>query len=261
MSWEPAGKVAVVTGASSGIGEATARRLAGAGMDVVAVARREERLEALAAESPRIHAHAADVTDLAAIDALAERVAEDFGSCHALINNAGVGGGAFRERGDLDDALRTLDINLLGAFRCTAAFEALLTASAPSRVVNVASVAGKVGVGPAAYAASKFGLVGMSEALGFSWADKGITVCQLIPGYIKTEGFPAKQFDDTPLERAVGEPDDVAEAILDALRSGVPEKMVPAFYRPIVTLRHVAPPLFRALASRMERATSGDRSG
>lgn len=255
MSWVLTGRVAVVTGASSGIGAATAARLAAEGMTVVAVARRATRLEELAAGTPRIVPHAADVTDTEQVDALAARVAEAFGACHALVNNAGVGGGPFEARGDLDDTLRTIDVNLAGTIRCTAAFADLLAASAPSRVVNVASVAGKVGIGPAGYAASKFGMVGFSEALALSWAGRGVTVCQLNPGFIETEGFPQEQVKRSPLARLLGEPDDVAAAIVDALVSGASERTVPRVYRAVVALRHVAPPAWRALASRLDRSS------
>lgn len=261
MSWDPQGRVAVVTGASSGIGEATARRLADAGMTVIAVARRAERLEALAAEplrAGRIVPHAADVQDTDAVDALAARVRDEFGVCHALINNAGVGGGAFTGRESLEDALRTVDINLNGTLRCTAAFAELLEASAPSRVVNVASVAGKLGIGPAGYAASKFGIVGLSEALHLSWTSRGVAVTQLNPGYVETEGFPQTQLTGTPFARVLGAPDDVADRVLEVLRTGTWERTVPSFYRSFVALRHLAPPVYRAIARRLGRA-DGER--
>lgn len=258
MSWDPTGKVAVITGASSGIGEATARRLAKLGMTVVAAARREDRLQALAHAHDGIVPHVADVTSTEDVDGLADLVRERFGVCHALINNAGVGGGAFHGRDDLDDALRTIDVNLNGTIRCMAAFADLLAAGAPSRVVNVASVAGKLGVGPAAYAASKFGMVGFSEATAFAWASRGITVCQLNPGFIETEGFPQTQVKRTPAARVVGDPDDVARAIHRSLLDGASERTVPAWYRAFVVLRHVATPLYRVGASRIDRA-SGSR--
>ena len=254
MAWEPAGKVAVVTGASSGIGRATALRLADAGMTVVAVARRRERLEELARTNANIVPMPADVASTQEVDALAARVAEDHGVCHALVNNAGVGGGGFSGRDDLDDTLRTIDINLLGTIRCTAAFAQLLADSAPSRVVNVASVAGKLGIGPAGYAASKFGIVGFSEALGFAWARRGVSFCQLNPGFIETEGFDQAQVKRTPMGRLVGQPDDVAEAVLDALVRGTSERTIPRWYRGFVVFRHVAAPVYRAVASRMARA-------
>jgi len=258
MSWDPTGKVAVITGASSGIGEAAARRLARLGMTVVAVARREDRLRELAADHEGVVPHVADVTSTADVDALAAMVQERFGVCHALINNAGIPGGAFHGRADLDDALRTIDINLGGTIRCMAAFADLLEAGAPSRVVNVASVAGKLGVGPAAYAASKFGTVGFSESTSFSWAGRGITVCQLNPGFIETEGFPQTQVKRTPAARVVGVPEDVARAIHRTLLDGATERTVPPWYRAVVVIRHIAAPVYRFGASRIERA-SGSR--
>lgn len=254
MSWDPAARIGVVTGASSGIGRATAVRLAEAGMTVVAVARRSDRLDELAADHATIMPHAADVTDTEAMDALVERVRTEFGSCHALINNAGIGGGPFEGRDDLDDTLRTIDVNLGGVVRATAAFADLLAASAPSRVVNVASVAGKVGVGPAGYAASKFGVVGFSEALAFSWASRGVVVSHVNPGFIETEGFTQEQIKRTPLGRLVGAPEDVAEAVLETLVRGAWERTVPRWYRPFVVLRHTATPAYRAVAARMARA-------
>lgn len=258
MSWRLRGRVAVVTGASSGIGEATAVRLAGRGMTVVAVARRRDRLDALAAQHDGLHAYAADVTDTAGIDALAAWVDEQFGACHALVNNAGIGGGAFDGRDDLDDALRTVDVNLGGTLRCTAAFAQLLADSAPSRIVNVASVSGKVGVGPAGYAASKFGMVGLSEALSLSWAERGVTVCQLNPGYIETEGFQQEQVKRSPLAPLIAQPELVADAIVDALVHGRVERTVPRYYRAVVVLRHLVPWLYRRVIARTDRA-SGSR--
>ena len=248
------GRIAVVTGASSGLGEAIAVRLAGRGMTVVAVARREERLKALAAANPGIVPHAADVRDIDEVDALVARVTEDHGALHVLVNNAGVGGGEVRSRGDLDDVMRTIDINLGGTIRCMLGFADLLEASRPARVVNIASVAGKLGIGPAGYAASKFGMVGLSESLSLSWADRGITVCALNPGYIETEGFPQTQVKRGPMGRFVGTPDIIADAVEEVLESGATERTAPRWYGAFVTLRHLAPPVYRAIAGRMERA-------
>ncbi len=253
MHWEASGRVAVVTGASSGIGEATARRLARAGMTVVAVARRGERLDELARRQPSIVPHVADVRSRDDVRALVDRVASSWGACHALVNNAGVRGEAFDNEADLDAALATIDINLNGAVRCMALFADLLAASAPSRVVNVASIAGKLGVGPAAYAASKFGLVGLSEATSFTWAGRGVTVSQLNPGFVETEGFPQTKFRDTPLERLVIGPEQVARAVHRTLIDGAPERSVPSWYRAIVVARHTAAPIYRLAASRAAR--------
>jgi NAD(P)-dependent dehydrogenase (short-subunit alcohol dehydrogenase family) len=252
------GAVVVVTGASSGIGEATALRLARAGATVVAAARRTDRLEALAARQPGIVPATCDVADTASVDALAALVQRDHGACHVLVNNAGIGGGPLEGRADLDDAIRTIDVNVLGVLRCTLAFADLLADSAPSRVINVASVAGKMGIGPAAYAASKFAVVGLSESLALSWASRGVTVCQLNPGFIATEGFPQTQVKRTAMGRLVGEPEDAAAAIEDAIVRGLTERTVPRWYRGAVVLRHAAAPAFWRVAAKLPRA-SGTR--
>jgi NAD(P)-dependent dehydrogenase (short-subunit alcohol dehydrogenase family) len=259
VTWEPHGRIAVVVGASSGIGEAVARRLARAGMTVVAAARRRDRLEQLAREDERIVPRVVDVTDVASVDALARSVADELGACHALVNSAGIPGGVFVGRDDLDDALHVLDVNLAGTFRTMAAFADLLESSRPSRVVNVSSVAGKLGVGPAAYAASKFGQVGLSEATALSWARRGIVVCQLNPGFIDTEGFPKDRLRHGPLGWLVRAPDEVAREVHRVLRSGALERTVPGWYRPAIVLRHVVSPLYWAVARRTQRASGARR--
>lgn len=248
------GKVAVVTGASSGIGSAAARALAAEGMTVVAVARRGERLDALAAEVPGVVAHVADVTDDDAVGALASAVRADHGACHVLVNNAGFS--THRRFSGADgsdpvaDLAAVLDVNLFGAARCMAAFEDLLVASAPARVVNVASMAGKVGVGPPAYIASKFALVGLTEAVRADWLRRGVAVCQLNPGYVRTEGFPQEDLRRGPLGRLVLDADPVAEAVVALARSGARERTVPRWYRAATVARHVAAPAFWSIARR-----------
>lgn len=246
-------RVAVVTGASSGIGEATVLRLAAEGWTVVAAARRADRLEDLArrvsdaAVPGRVVPATLDVRDVDSVDALARRVRDELGNCHLLVCNAGIGGGSLGGRDDLDGALAVLDVNLAGTLRCCAAFADLLAASAPSQVVNVASVAGKLGLGPPGYVASKFGMVGLSEALGLAWRERGITVTQLNPGFIHTEGFPQTWADGTPVARFVVGADVVARAIHDAVARRREEVTTPRWYRGFVVLRHVATPLWRAL--------------
>jgi NAD(P)-dependent dehydrogenase (short-subunit alcohol dehydrogenase family) len=254
MSTSPAPRVAVVTGASSGIGEATVERLARDGWTVIAAARRLDQLRTLAervaasgAPGP-VEAVHVDVRDTGSVDALASHVATTYGACHLLVCNAGVGGGRLDEREDLDAALAVLDINLSGTLRCCAAFADLLGRSAPSQVINVASVAGKLGLGPAAYVASKFGMVGLSEALGVAWAERGITVTQLNPGFVHTEGFPQAWADGTPLARLVVGPDVIADAVARAVAGRRLEVTSPRWYRSFVVLRHTVAPLWRALS-------------
>jgi len=251
-------RVAVVTGASSGIGEAIVERLAGDGWTVIAAARRLERLEALAARSASVDAPGRvltavlDVRDTTSVDALAAKVRAEHGACHLLICNAGIGGGSLSGREDLDVALDVIDVNLSGTLRCCAAFAGLLTDSSPSQVINVASVAGKLGLGPAAYVASKFGMVGLSEALGAAWRDRGITVTQLNPGFVHTEGFPQTWADGSPAARLVVGADVDATAVARAVRLQRVEVTSPRWYRGFVVLRHVAAPAWRGLARLVE---------
>jgi NAD(P)-dependent dehydrogenase (short-subunit alcohol dehydrogenase family) len=256
-----AARVAVVTGASSGIGEAMVVRLAHDGWAVVAAARRIEQLEALAERvaasgaAGTVEAVPVDVRDSASVDALAAHVTSAYGACHLLVCNAGVGGGRLDVREDLDDALAVLDVNLNGTLRCCAAFADLLEGSAPAQVVNVASVAGKLGLGPAAYVASKFGMVGLSEALGVAWAERGITVTQLNPGFVQTEGFPQTWAKGTPLARLVVGPEVIADALARAVARRSLEVTSPRWYRVFVVLRHTAAPLWR----RLSHAADGPR--
>jgi NAD(P)-dependent dehydrogenase (short-subunit alcohol dehydrogenase family) len=254
-------RIAVVTGASSGIGEATVLRLAREGWTVVAAARRTDRLEHIARSvaasgaSGRVVVAPLDVRDIISVDALAAAVRSEHGACHLLVCNAGIGGGSLNGRDDLDAALDVLDVNLAGTLRCCAAFVDLLAASAPSQVINVASVAGKLGLGPSAYVASKFGMVGLSEALGAAWRARGITVTQLNPGFVHTEGFPQTWATGTPAARLVVGPEVIAAAVSRAARRRTEEVTSPHWYRGLVVLRHVATPLWRVLA----RAADGPR--
>jgi uncharacterized protein len=254
-------RIAVVTGASSGIGEATVVRLAHEGWTVIAAARRTERLQdiarSVAASGANGHVVVAtlDVRDITSVDALAAAVRSEHGACHLLVCNAGIGGGSLNGRDELEGALDVIDVNLAGTLRCCAAFADLLAASAPSQVINVASVAGKLGLGPVAYVASKFGMVGLSEALGAAWRDRGITVTQLNPGFVHTEGFPQTWADGTAAARLVVGPEVIAAAVSRAARRRTEEVTSPRWYRGFVVLRHVATPLWRALA----RAADGPR--
>ena len=249
------GKVAVVTGASAGIGEATAVALARAGMTVVATARRADRLDALAAAHPNIIAKTMDVTSADEVREVAAWLDDTVGACHVLINNAGASfGSRVRAPEDIDDFVRTMDLNVTGVVRCMTALGDLMFRSAPGRVVNVASVAGKVGVGPPAYVASKFALVGFSEAVGPQWGRRGVTVSQVNPGFIRTELFPHDDLRRSPFGRLiVSTPEAVADAILDVVRTGTPERTVPRWYRAAPVLRHLASPLYWTIVRRGAR--------
>ncbi len=181
-------RVAVITGASSGIGEATARALAADGHRVVLLARRADRLQALAHElGDDAIAIEADVTDRESIVAAANRVQQELGGADILVNNAGVMLTAPFGSDQRTEHRRMVETNLLGAMTATEVFLDQLRAKGRGDLVNVSSVAGRVApAGFAAYAATKWGINGWSEALRVE-LQPDIRVTVIEPGAITTE--------------------------------------------------------------------------
>jgi uncharacterized protein len=237
--------VALITGASSGIGEATARRLAGS-HDLVLVARREDRLRALAGEIGGATVLAADLTEPEAAGRVAEAVEREHGRLDLLVNNAGAAWrGRFAETG-YDNVRRHMELNFDAPVRLTGALLPLLRRSAPSAIVNVASTAGRVSrANSGAYSASKFALIGWSDALHLEERPHGVHVGVVLPGFVTTEGFPQRELTERALTRwAVSTPDKVAEAIVDAA-GGKAERYVPRPYGLAAALRVLTPGLVR----------------
>ena len=260
--------IALVTGASSGTGAATARRLAREpGAHVVLVARREDLLRALADELGNATALAADLCDDEAPARIARTVEEQHGRLDLLVNNAGA---AWRGRfGDAgwENVRRHMELNFDATVRLTEALLPLLRRSAPSAIVNVASTAGRVSRGNSgAYSASKFALVGWTDALHLEERPHGVHVGMVLPGFIATEGFPQAELRERWLTRwMVSKPEKVAEAIVDAGPGGAAERYVPRPYWLAAALRVLAPRLVRRVlggggAVSMTPATGADRS-
>ncbi|WP_337824437.1 SDR family NAD(P)-dependent oxidoreductase [Amycolatopsis sp. A1MSW2902] len=186
------GKVAVVTGASSGLGAGFALALADAGADLVLAARRTELLDrtraAVAERGRRALAVATDVRDPRQCDRLVEAALAEFGQVDVLVNNAGIGTAVPALREEPDEFRKVIDVNLNGAYWMA---QACGRAMGPgSSIVNVASVLGliKSYVPQAAYAASKAGLIGLTRDLAQQWSGrKGIRVNALAPGYFQSE--------------------------------------------------------------------------
>jgi uncharacterized protein len=244
----------VLTGASSGIGEAAARRLAREPhARLVLVARREDRLRALAAElGGRATWVAADLVDDDAPARVRAHVEEHHGGAlDLLVNNAGASWRSTFADGGWANVQRHMALNFDAQVRLTEALLPLLRASAPSAIVNVASVAGRVARGGAGgYHASKFAFAGWSDSLFAEERAHGVHVGLVLPGFVATEGFPAAELRDKAVTRwMVSTPDKVAEAIVDAGLRGRAERYAPRPYGAIAVLRAVAPGLVRRLGA------------
>jgi short-subunit dehydrogenase len=240
---------AVITGASSGIGEATAKRLAREpGAELVLVARREERLRALAEALPCKATYVAlDLTDADAPRRVADHVGGNLARLGLLVNNAGASWRASFAEGGYDNVRRHMEINFDAVVRLTEALLPILRASAPASIVNVASTAGRVSrARTGSYSASKFALIGWTDSLHFEEKAAGVHVGMVLPGYIATEGFPAVELREKALTRwLVSKPERVADAILEAGPGGRAERYVPRPYALAAVVRVLAPGLVR----------------
>ena len=215
-------KVAIVTGGNQGIGRATALRLAEAGAKVVVASRNQERNRQVAAEIEQRFQRqavplAVDVAERQAVEALVEKVIEEFGQVDILVNNAGICrlSQPFEE---LEDAAwdAVLDVNVKGVLHCVRAVIPLFKEQKAGKIVNVASLAGEVGgIATAAdYVASKAAVIGLTKSLARYLGPYQVNVNAVAPGFIRTSMTESMQIDvgGIPL-RSVGEPEDVAEAI------------------------------------------------
>ncbi len=220
------GKVALVTGASRGIGRAIALRLAGAGAKIaINYAGSTAKAEAVKAEIEQNGGEAilvqADVSDSASVDAMVAKVVENFGQIDILVNNAGITRDGLMMRMKDEDFDAVIDTNLKGVFYCTKAVSKLMMKKRSGRIVNMASVVGLMGnAGQTNYAAAKAGVVGFSKSAAKELASRGITVNMVAPGFIATDMTAAMTdkakemtLQGIPLKR-MGEAEDVANAVL-----------------------------------------------
>jgi short-subunit dehydrogenase len=240
---------ALVTGASSGIGAATARRLAREpGAELVLVARREERLRELAESLPCEASYvAADLTAADAPERVRAHVAAGGDRLTLLVNNAGAAWrGTFAETGHANVA-RHMQLNFDAVVRLAEELLPLLRASAPSAMVNVASTAGRVSrAGSGSYSASKFALIGWTDALHLEEGPNGVHVGMVLPGFVRTEGFPATELREKALTRwIVSKPETIADAIYEVGPGGKAERYVPRPYGLAAYSRMLAPRLVR----------------
>jgi NAD(P)-dependent dehydrogenase (short-subunit alcohol dehydrogenase family) len=255
--------VCVVTGASSGIGRRTALDLARSGARVCVVARRRALLEEVLAEiggSDRGHSlFVCDVADRAQVRGLAEHMSATYGRCDVLVNNAGYSDdGTFEGPDDVERLERVMAVNFYGVVYCTGELLPLILESTPSSIVNVSSMAGRLGLGGnASYSASKFAVNGFSESLHIDFAGRDVCVSLIEPGFIPTEGFPHPGLQkDSVMRHALGTVEDVSAAIIDAIENRKMERVVPRWYHLLQLPRVLLPRLHRWASLKMNEARS-----
>ena len=243
-------RIAVVSGASSGIGAALVRKLAGKGYTCVLLARREGLLRELSAEVGG-EAEVCDVADREAVERVARAVLERHPRIALLVNNAGIPARTtfLGDPGRIEEVLR---VNYLGSVWCLRAFLPGLEAARPSDVVNVVSVAGTVAApagGP--YAASKHAQLAFSRSVEPLLRGRGVRVHTVFPGPVETDGFPQRgRMGNRFLKPTIVEPEDVAERIVSMVARGRTESFIPRWYRLFGLAQALAPGLVRFGARR-----------
>ena len=228
-------RCAVITGAAQGIGRRTAETFGQAGYRLALIDLRmpEATLDSLRSLDVEAFAHAGDITNEGVVEAFAHEVDERFGVADALVNNAGIAFISPAEVTSAADYRQVLEVNLVAPFLLAKAFGARMLAAQRGSIVNVASVAGLVGVADrVAYNASKHGLIGLTRTLAAEWGGRGVRVNAVCPGWVKTEMDVVSQagghYSDSDITGRVpmgrfASPDDVANAILflaDGTKSG-----------------------------------------
>jgi 3-oxoacyl-[acyl-carrier protein] reductase len=217
-------KVALVTGASRGLGRAIALALAQEGAAIAAVARSEEALketlDAIRAAGAKAEPYAVDVANEASVESAIEKITARFQHIDILVNNAGVTRDGLLMRMKSEDWDAVLNTNLKGAFHLTKPVGRLMVKQRSGRIINISSVIGLMGnAGQANYAASKAGLIGFTKSVAKEFASRGITCNVVCPGFIETdmtrdlgEDLRKKLLERIPLQR-LGQPEDVAGTV------------------------------------------------
>lgn len=252
-------KTVVITGASSGIGQAAARQFAGEGARVVLAARSKERLEAVARNiggEERALAVPADVADLEQASALLEKAEKHFGAIHILVNNAGCNFRGAVETKQPSELIRIVDLNLRTPIALCRFVLPYMRRAGHGAIINVASLAGRIPLADeATYSATKFGLRAFTFALAEELKGTGITVSAVSPGPVDT-GFIMSEIDEVPdivFSQHISSAQDIAALILDCADDGRPERAVPKLGAYLATAGYLFPWLRQVLKPLMER--------
>ena len=217
--------MALVTGAAQGIGRGIALLLARNGADIVVsdinLEKAEETAKEIRAIGPKATAVKVDVSNLSDVERMVEAIIEKLAKIDILVNNAGITRDKLILRMTEEDWDAVLGVNLKGTFNCTKTVIRHMAKQRSGKIVNIASVVGEMGnAGQANYSASKAGVIGLTKTIAREYAQRGITVNAIAPGYIETpmtDALPEKAKEELkkliPMER-LGKPEDVAEAVL-----------------------------------------------
>jgi len=251
------GRTVIVTGASSGIGEATARAFAKAGDRVVLTARRADRLERLAAELRESLVIPADLTDPGDITRIIVETLDRYESIDVLVNNAGRGRYDWLERLSGDDIRTEIEVNLLAPILLARAVLPSMLARRRGVIINVASIAARIGTPiTSVYNATKFGLSGFGEALFRELHPRGVEVCTLYPGFVSGTEFGKQPRVSVPVKtpkwlRLTTER--VADEIVKLADRPRPRRIVPWMVSPIATVNILFPGVVDAVVMRAAR--------
>ncbi len=253
-------KTAIITGASSGIGRLLALRLAARGTRLFLTARRAELLAELAGEIGSAGGEAAyaacDVGDKEQCFAVAEQAVAELGGVDLLVNNAGYGHHRSFLEWDVDDIERMMRVNYLGTVYWTKAIAAHMAERGSGQLVFIASVAGRIATpDESAYAASKFAMVGLAEALSIELEEHGIDVLTVCPGSIRTDFFDQEAMQRMPetARKLMAEPEGLVDAIVDAIDKRKRDLTYPRGIAAGYIVKALAPGFMRSQVKRSTR--------
>ncbi len=237
----------VITGASSGIGEQSAEKFAQLHAIVILVSRNEEKLQQISSRLSKyqttILVYACDISKKDQVDKMAKFVIEKFGSVDVLVNNAGFGIYDTVEKIKVEEMESQMSTNFFGMMYCIKAFLPKMLEKRSGHIVNVASVAGSVGIpGMASYCASKFAMLGFSESLYHELKGTGVGITVVSPIMVRTNFFDHVSFGKMPRYSSTSlDPKTVANAIIKASSSPRLEIVVPQFVRFVIWLKQTLP--------------------
>ncbi|KRE96915.1 oxidoreductase [Paenibacillus sp. Soil766] len=249
-------KVVLITGASSGIGALMAQHFAAKGAIPVLTARRTDMLKQIASSLPGQHAvYAMDVTNTDEVNQTVSRIIAEFGRIDILINNAGYGIFEAFTEAPLAHFEEMMDVNYLGLVRCTQAVLPHMLTAGRGHIVNIASMAGKIGSAKStAYSATKHAVLGFTNSLRMELARSGVSVTAINPGPIATPFFDKADPSGNYVKNIAWfmlKPEKVVKELIHAIEKNIPEKNLPFVAGVGIKLFHMFPRLFNKLASRV----------